>query len=149
MEYPAFVVVAPAATKLSTVDPGFTVRDGADNSILDTGTITSATVPATAASLAIDFTSKDMEIAGGSSKTIKIYLDAITNFNTPINTTAGVGSDYFQLVLRDENNATNSLVSWVDNSVDANSNDTTWDGTAGFAAGYFRLLPLSGYKFLP
>ena len=189
--YPEFALVAPTATKLSTVDPvltftitakglsdsnlffdnlavgsgsirfevvasgvgnnnvAFTVRDGADNSILDTGTITSATVPATAASLAIDFTSKDMEIAGGSSKTIKIYLDAITNFNTPINTTAGVGSDYFQLVLRDENNATNSLVSWVDNSVDANSNDTTWDGTTGFAAGYFRLLPLSGYQFLP
>ena len=190
--FPEFALVAPTATKLSTVDPvmtftitakglptsnlffdnqavgsgslrfevvasgvgtnsvAFTVRDGTDNSILDTGTITNATLTSPAASLSIDFTSKDLEIAGGSSKTLKIYLDAVTNFNTPINTTAGVGSDYFQLVLRDENDGTNSLVSWVDNSANStNDNDTTYDGTTGFANGFFRLLPLSGYQFLP
>ena len=189
--FPEFALVAPVATKLSSVDPvltftvtakgladstlffdnlavgsgsirfevvasgvgttadtAFTVRDAADSSIVDTGTITNAPATAPKASLSIDFTSKDIEISGGLSKTFKIYLDSITDFNTPLNSSAGVGADYFQLVLRDENDGTNSLVSWVDNSTSATTDkDTTWDGTVGFASGFFRLLPLAGYQF--
>jgi len=132
----------------TTADTAFTVRDAADSSIVDTGTITNAPDSTPAASLSIDFGNKDVEISGGSSKTFKVYLDSITDFNTPVNTSAGIGADYFQLVLRDENDGTNSLVSWVDNSTNVTTDkDTTWDGTVGFASGFFRGLPLAGYQF--
>ena len=140
----------------TTADPAFTVRDAVDSSIIDTGTITNATVTSPRASLSIDFgnngTGKDIEIAGGSSKTFKIFLDSITNFNTPLNTSAGVGADYFQLVLQDENDGTNSLVSWVDNSANATTDKDTALGAGaagggGFSSGFFRLLPMAGYQF--
>lgn len=138
----------------TTGSPAFTVRDAADSSIVDAGTITNATAVSPRASMTIDFgnsangTGKDIEIQGGSSKTFKVFLDSITNFNTPLNTSAGVGADYFQLVLQDENDATSSLISWVADSAGASTdNDTKWDGTTGFAAGYFRSLPMAGYQF--
>ena len=138
----------------TTADTAFTVRDASDNSIFDTGTITNAPATAPRASLSIDFTSKDMEITGGSSKTLKIFLDSITDFNTPINTTAGVGSDYFQLVLRDENDGTNPLAAWVANSTNSTTDvdATNGDGDVTISSGnqgngFLRLLPMAGYQF--
>ncbi len=142
----------------TTADPAFTVRDAADSSVVDTGTITNAPATAPRASLSIDFgndgTGKDIEIAGGSSKTFKIFLDTITDFNTPINTTAGVGADYFQLVMRDENDGTNAVVTWVANSTNAttDSDTTNGNGIAGVSSGnqvngFLRQLPMAGYQF--
>lgn len=122
----------------TTADPAFTVKDDV-SAIYDTGTITNATVTSPAASLTFDFGSKDAEITGGTSKTFKIYLDTVTDFNTPLNTTAGVGADYFQLVLRDDEAG---LINWVDNS----TNDTN-DADTASTAGYLRNLPMAGYQF--
>ena len=83
-----------------------------------------------------------MEITGGSSKTLKIFLDVITDFNTPINTSAGIGADYFQLVLRDEDDGTNEVATWV-----ANSTNATTDSDTQHIAGFLRLLPMAGYQF--
>ncbi|MDP3792285.1 MAG: hypothetical protein Q8Q89_01005 [bacterium] len=123
-------------------DTAFTVRDASDNSIFDTGTIDNAATRAPQASLSIDFGSKDLEITGGASKTLKIFLDSITGFNTPINTSAGVGADYFQLVLRDEDDGTNEVVTWV-----ANSASLTTDTDTQHVAGFLRLMPMAGYQF--
>ena len=142
----------------TTGSPAFTVRDASDNSIIDIGTITNATATAPRASLSIEFgrvgTGKDIEITGGTSKTFKVFLDSITNFNTPLNTTAGVGADYFQLVLRDENDGTNPLVAWVANSTDATTDIDTTNGNGDVGAssgnqisGFLRLLPMAGYQF--
>ncbi len=140
-------------------DTAFTVRDAADNSIVDTGTIDNAATTAPRASLSIDFgnngTGKDIEISGGSSKTLKIFLDTITGFNTPTSTTTGIGADYFQLVLRDENDGTNSLVSWVANSTNATTDVDASNGNGIAAAsthgnqgsGFLRQLPMAGYQF--
>jgi hypothetical protein len=121
-----------------TADPAYTVKDDAGTTY-DTGTITNGTLPSPAASLTFKFDSLDAEIAGGSSKTFKIYLDTITDFNTPLNTSAGVGADYFQLVLRDNENG---LVNWVDNSTNSSA-----DGDTASTAGYLRNLPMAGYQF--
>ncbi len=125
----------------TSADTAFTVRDGTDNSIFDTGTIENAPATAPRASLSIDFGSKDLEITGGSSKTLKIFLDSITDFNTPLNTTAGVGADYFQLVLRDEDDGTNEVVTWTPNAT------TSPVDEALHVAGFLRLLPMAGYQF--
>jgi len=126
----------------TSADTAFTVRDAGDSSIFDTGTITNAPVTSPHASLSIDFGNKDLEISGGSSKTLQVYLDSITDFNTPLNTSAGVGADYFQLVLRDEVDGTNAVVAWV-----ANSSGTTTDLDTAMTAGFLRLLPMAGYQF--
>ncbi|MEK7600420.1 MAG: hypothetical protein AAB463_00475 [Patescibacteria group bacterium] len=179
--FPEFALVAPTATKLSTVDPvltftitakglsdsrlffdntavasgsikfdtvasgvgltadpAFTVRDEV-GTIVDSSTITNATNPSVGASLTIDFTSLDIEVTGGTSKTLKVYLDSITDFNTPTNTSSGVASDYFQIVLRDNEN---SLIQWVDNSTNASS-----DADVASTQGFLRNLPMSGYQF--
>ena len=132
----------------TNADPAFTVRDAADNSVVDTGTIDNAATTAPRASMTIDFgrvdTGKDVEITGGGSKTLKVFLDSITSFNTPINTTAGVGADYFQLVLRDEDDGTTDLVQWTTN---ATNPATQGDGDAIHVAGFLRQLPLAGYQF--
>ena len=139
-----FEIVASGAA--SAADTDFTVRDAADNSVIDTGTLSNAALTTVRASLSIDFgnsgTGKDVEISGGSSKTFKIFLDSINEFNTPINTTAGVGADYFQLVLRDENDATNFVARWV-----ANSTNATSDTDTDLFAGFLRQLPMAGYQF--
>ena len=121
-----------------TADPAFTIRDSI-GTVIDTGTITNATDPSLQASLTFNFTSRDVEITGGSSATFKIYLDSISNFNTVANTSNGVGADYFQLVLRDNEDA---LINWVDNSTNATS-----DADTASTQGYLRNLPLSGYQF--
>ena len=123
-----------------SADPNFTVRDGA-GVIIDTGSITDAVISLSGkrASLSFNFGSADVEINGGSSKTFKIYLDSVADFNTP--TAVGVGADYFQLVLRDDENG---LIDWVDNS----SGEGTTNATdVASTAGYLRDLPMSGYQF--
>lgn len=179
--FPEFALVAPTATKLSTVDPvltftitakglsdsrlffdntnaasgsikfdtvasgatgtaspTFTVRDEV-GTIVDTGTITNASNPSVGASMTIDFSSQDVEITGGTSKTLRVFLDTITGFNTPTNTSSGVASDYFQLVLRDNED---SLIQWVDNSTNSSS-----DADVASTQGFLRNLPMSGYQF--
>ena len=121
-----------------TADPAFTVRDDI-GTVIDTGSITNATDPTPAASLTFNFTSQDVEITGGTSKTFRVYLDSISDFNTVANTSTGVGADYFQLVLRDDENA---LINWVDNSTNATS-----DADTASTQAFLRSLPLSGYQF--
>lgn len=116
-----------------------TMRDAADSSIVDTETITEATVKAINASLTLNFSSKDIEISGGGSKTFTVTLDSTTNFSTPINTSAGVGADFFQLVLQDNENG---LINWVDNS-----DSTTASFDVPSITGSLRLLPMNGYQF--
>lgn len=127
------------ASGVGSNDVAVTFRDAADSSIVDTETITSATVKAINASLTMNFSNKDIEISGGSSKTFTVTLDSTTNFSTPINTSAGVGADFFQLVLQDNEAA---LINWVDNSdTTANSFDVP------SVTGVLRLLPMNGYQF--
>lgn len=116
-----------------------TMRDAADSSVVDTETITNATVKSINASLTLNFSSKDVEINGGGSKTFTVTLDSTTNFSTPINTSAGVGADFFQLVLQD-NEA--GLINWVDNS-----DNTTSSFDVPSITGSLRLLPMNGYQF--
>lgn len=127
------------ASGVGANDVAVTMRDVADSSTVDTETITNATVKAINASLTLNFSSKDIEINGGSSKTFTVTLDSVTNFSTPINTSAGVGADFFQLVLQDYEAA---LIQWVDNS------DTTANAfDVPSVTGVFRLLPMNGYQF--
>lgn len=126
-----FVAVASgnsAATNLIA-----TTYDVADGSIVSQDTITGAgDTPANNASLSIDFTApgKDVEITGGSSKTFRVEI-SFSGFNDT--------SDFFQLILRDNNAAD---VNWVDNSTGVTS-----DPDVNSLTGTLRVLPMNGPTF--
>ncbi len=126
------------ASGVGANDVDVTMKDSAGVTY-DTATITNATLSSPHASLTLNFDSLDLEIQGGTSKTLMIYLDSISNLNTPVNTSAGVAADYFQLVLRDDENG---LVNWVDNSTNAST-----DADTASTAGFLRNLPMAGYQF--
>jgi hypothetical protein len=109
----------------------YTVYDVSDGSVVDTGDYDEAGIDSMNASLSIDFgttgTGKDIEIAGGSSKTFRIEMN-FTGFTSQ--------SDYFQLILRDEA----GTVNWVANS------DTN-DAYTANVAGIIRNLPMNAPTF--
>ncbi len=121
-----FEVVASGVT--DTGSPAFKVYDAADGSSVDVnGTITNATDPTPKASIEFDFTSKDIEISGGSSKTFYMRVD-LTNFSH--------NGDYFQVVLRDDEA---SLIQWM---ADTDAAADTFDTNS--TAGVLRQLELIG-----
>ena len=115
----AFEVVASAEADAGTADPTFKVYDAADGSAVDVnGTITNAGTPDPNPSISFDFTSKDIEINGGSSRTFYMMVD--------LSTFGGDGS-FFQVVLRDDEAA---LIRWMaDTDAAADTFDT--DSTTG------------------
>ncbi len=124
-----------------TADPNFTVRKG-DGVVVDTGSITDApfAIAGQRASMTIDFGTLDVEITGGTTQTFHVYLDSVSDFNTPAQSNPAVAADYFQVQLRDDEN---SLVNWVDSSTNS-SNDLDTQSTSG----YLMYLPMSGYQFI-
>ena len=100
--------------------------------------VANSDLPALKASIIFDFTTKTVEIAGGSTKTFRIQID---NPNTNYNKTSATGraADYFQVQMLDNNH---QLINWVAN----------YDGTAnsiktGSLTGVLRNLPMYGPTF--
>ncbi len=122
-------------TSLSTYD----TTDGNDI-IVDTLTLTNDG-DTTDASYSMDFTSKDIEIAGGATKTFRIQMNSTTVYDDAAQT--GVSADYFQVVLRDASAVDPDLVRWVGNY----NNTTNALGSSMTEAGIIRSLPLFGPTF--
>ena len=96
------------------------------------------TLPAVNASIIFDFTSKDVEIAGGNTKTFRIQLDN-PNTNYAQTSSTGRAADYFQVTLLDDQAG---LINWVEDY----NNATTARDTAS-TTGVLRSLPLYGPTF--
>ena len=92
------------------------------------------------ASYTFNFTSKDVEIVGGTTKTFRIQLDGTTQYGDTAVT--GVAADYFQVVLRDTSTSDTDLIQWVG---DYNGTTNSLDTTA--IAGVIRNVPLYGPVF--
>jgi hypothetical protein len=94
--------------------------------------------PSYNASIAFDFTSKDVEIAGGTTKTFRIQLNNPgTNYTKTSST--GRAADYFQVTLLDD---VASIINWV-----PNYDQTTNAVDQGSTAGVLRSVPLYGPTF--
>src|SRR3990167_2073724 len=108
--------------------------------IVDTATLTNDGDSTTDASYTMDFSSKDIEIDGGQSKTFYIQLNSTSVYDE--SNANGRSGDYFQVVLRDASADDTNLVRWVGD----------YDGTTGSAdttstAGVLKTLPLFGPNF--
>ncbi|MBI4160754.1 MAG: hypothetical protein HY506_02490 [Candidatus Yanofskybacteria bacterium] len=109
-------------------DPTFKIYDAADGSSVDVdGTITNAPNPSVGASITFNFTSKDIEISGGQSKTFYMRVN-LSDFSH--------NGDYFQVILRDDEAG---LINWV-----ANSSGATSDADTASSTGVLRQLELIG-----
>ncbi len=114
-----------------TSSPSFTLYDDAANTALTAAT-TISTSPKNASISFTTFTTA-LSIPAGQTKRIRVTGD-LSRYNTPVNTTTGLGADYFQLILQDEAN----VIKWVDSAgADAN-------GDAANVAGYLETLPAYG-----
>jgi len=103
-----------ASGEQGDVDPAFRFYDvTSGTTLVDNSTIDNAGTPSPNSSLTIDFSSKDIEIAGGGSRDFLITVD-LTNFSD--------NGDHFTVKLKDDEDA---LIKYVDNYVDANSADLT------------------------
>jgi len=94
----------------------------------------------TDASYTLDFSSKDIEIQGGQSKTFRIQLDSTQHYDDAAAT--GVSADYFQVILRDASTDDANLVRWV-----GDYDNTTGSLDTSITAGVLRNLPLYGPTF--
>jgi hypothetical protein len=74
-----------------------------------------------------------LSIPAGQTKRIRVEAD-LSSFNDPVNTQTGLGADYFQLILQDEDN----VIKWVDSA----GSDAV--GDAANVAGYIETLPAYG-----
>ncbi len=117
-----FDVVASGGANSNLTATTYGVDDGL---VYSTDTITNAQRPSPHASLSVDFNQRDLEIAGGTSKTLRIEV-GFQNFNDR--------SDYFQLRLLDNQDG---LIQWIDDP----------GHLATSIAGYLRQLPMSGPIF--
>ena len=116
----------------------FTIYDEGSVTI-DTGSLTAGDArTGTNASLTFDFSSKDVEIAGGGTKTFTIQIDNPTT-NYPRNGGATATDDYFQVVLRDDEAG---LINWV-----GNYDNTTAATDTQSTTGTIKSLPLFGSTF--
>ncbi len=95
-------------------------------------------LPSVNASIVFDFTSKDVEIAGGGTKTFRIQLD---NPNTNYSKTSSTGraADYFQVTLLDD---FDGIINWV-----ADYNNATSAHDQESIKNTLRSLPLYGPTF--
>ncbi|TSC74853.1 MAG: Uncharacterized protein G01um101444_144 [Parcubacteria group bacterium Gr01-1014_44] len=135
-----FEVVSSGAYTVggATQSTTFTIYDEGSVTI-DTGSITAGDArTGTNASITFDFSSKDVEIAGGGTKTFTIQIDNPTT-NYPRNGGASSTDDYFQVVLRDDEAG---LVNWV-----GNYDQTTAAGDTASTTGTIKSLPLFGPTF--
>ena len=107
-----------------------TLYEDASNTILDTASLGSA---ANNASLSFNSFGNSLTIAAGGTKRIRVEAD-LSSFNDPVNTSSGLGADYFQLILQDQT----AVVTWVDGA----GSDTV--GDASNVAGYLSPLPAKG-----
>ena len=94
--------------------------------------------PAVNASIVFDFTSKDVEIAGGGTKTFRIQLDNPTT-NYSKTSTTGRAADYFQVTMQDD---VDGIINWV-----ANYNGATSAHDEASVKNVLRSLPLYGPTF--
>ncbi|MDO8495757.1 MAG: hypothetical protein Q7S32_04600 [bacterium] len=108
--------------------------------VVDTVALTNDGNASPNASYTLNFTSKDIEITGGSTKTFRIQLDSTSVYDDVAGT--GVGADYFQVVLRDEGDTDTNIVRWV-----GNYDNTTGSEDTTSTAGVLRNLPLFGPNF--
>ncbi|MBI2677133.1 MAG: hypothetical protein HYX21_04290 [Candidatus Yanofskybacteria bacterium] len=115
----------------------FSVYDES-NVLIDSGSIKADARTSPNASLTFDFSSKDVEIAGGGTKTFRIEL---TNPSTNYAKTSATGraADYFQLILLDNETG---LINWV---ADYNNGTTAVDTDS--IVGTLKSLPLYGPTF--
>jgi len=109
-----------------------------NNTIIDTVALSDDGSLSPNASYTMDFTSVDVEIAAGNTKTFRIQLDSTTQYQGVAGT--GVGADYFQVTLLD-NEA--SLINWVGDYAGANTALDTASTT-----GVLKSLPLYGPTFV-
>ena len=127
-----YIVGEGASTAFSVYDEG--------NVLIDNNTLTqdAKTSSPNVASLTFDFSSKDVEIGGGMTKTFRIE---ITNPNTNYAKTSDTGraADYFQVRLLD-NEA--GLINWV-----ADYNNGTTAADTASVTGTLKSLPLYGPTF--
>ncbi|MEK7583034.1 MAG: hypothetical protein AAB483_01355 [Patescibacteria group bacterium] len=121
-------------------DTSVTTYDDSNSEIIDTLTLTDDGNAGTDASYSMDFTSKDIEIAGGTTKTFRIQLNSTTVYDDAA--TPGTSADYFQVVLRDTSADDTALVNWV-----ANYDGTTNSVDQASVAGVLRSVPLFGPTF--
>jgi hypothetical protein len=132
-----FEVVSSGEYSPSAASTQFTIYDENDTTV-DSSTLTADSRASTDASLTFDFTTKDIEISGGQSKTFRIQLD---NPNTSYSKTSETGraADYFQVILRNNEAA---LINWVDNST-----GSTGDADVPSTASVLKNLPIFGPTF--
>ena len=107
-----------------------TLYEDASNTILDTADLGTA---ANNASLSFTSFGNSLTIAAGQTKRIRVEAD-LSSFNDPVNSTTGLGADYFQLILRDQAD----VIKWVDSA----GADAIGDATN--VAGYLKTLPATG-----
>ncbi len=121
-------------------DTSITTYDDVSGETIDTLTLTNDG-DTTDASYSMDFTSKDIEISGGNTKTFRIQMNSTTVYDDAAQ--VGVSADYFQVVLRDASVEDPDLVRWVgnyDNTTNALQSSMT-------ESGIIRSLPLFGPTF--
>ncbi|OGN00810.1 MAG: hypothetical protein A3I26_00690 [Candidatus Yanofskybacteria bacterium RIFCSPLOWO2_02_FULL_43_10] len=121
-------------------DSSVTTYDDSNSEIIDTATLTDDGNSSGDASYSMDFSSKIIEIQGGSTKTFRIQLNGTSVYDEPAGN--GEAGDYFQVVLRDTTADDTALVNWVGNYAGA---DTAADTAS--TAGVLRSVPLFGPNF--
>jgi hypothetical protein len=132
-----FEVEASGQYAQANTSTSFSIYDES-NVLIDSGTMKADSNPSPNATLTFDFSSKDIEIAGGGTKTFRVEL---TNAGTNYAKTSATGraADFFQLILLDNEGG---LVNWV---ADYNNGTTAVD-TASIV-GTLKSLPLYGPTF--
>jgi len=89
--------------------------DDDSGTLLDTATVATGTKNA---SVTFSKFTSALAISAGTYKTVRVEMD-LSNYDDPVDTTNGVGADYFQLVLQDQAN----VIKWVDYSGTDQNND--------------------------
>ena len=132
-----FEVVASGEYVQSNASTAFSIYDESDV-LIDSGTVKADAFLSPNATLTFDFSSKDVEISGGGTKTFYVQLtNPSTNYAKT--STTGRAADYFQLTLLD-NEA--GLINWV-----ADYNNATTAVDSASVIGTLKSLPLYGPTF--
>ena len=132
-----FEVVSSGQYTVGGTSTAFSIYDE-NNTLIDNGTLTRDAKPSPNASMTFDFSSVDVEIAAGNTKTFRVEITNPTT-NYAKTTSTGRAADYFQVTLLD-NEA--SLINWVGDYAGAN---TALDTAS--TVGTLKSLPLYGPTF--